>query len=126
MRSIVKKFLDENKWLLIVVTIIIIVGLAQRHFYSNKPQIYTIGKLLKVEFPVRGSATLIFTYSYKTKIYKNLQGQEKLPYQIGKRYFVSIPEGYPSHGWLMLDKPVPDSIKEAPPEGWKKLPVKFE
>ena len=47
-------------------------------------------------------------------------------YDMGKRYFIAVPIKFPSRGFILLDKPVPDSIKEAPPEGWKELPVKFE
>lgn len=122
----VKKIWDGNKYLIIGVTFIIIIGKSTELFYKSKPQIYTIGKLIKIEAPVRGDLVLVYTYNFQNKIFEARTNQGGKRYEIGKRYFVSIPEGYPSHGWLMVDKPVPDSIKEAPPEGWKELPVKFE
>ena len=41
---------------------------------------------------------------------------------IGKRYFVMFYPPNPQNSKILIDKPVPDSIKEAPPEGWDKIP----
>jgi hypothetical protein len=40
------------------------------------------------------------------------------------RYFVRFDSLHPSNAVLLQDFPVPDSIKTAPPNGWKEIPVK--
>ncbi len=123
MKSILKKAWKENWKLFRLVAVIITIGLSQKYFFDSKPQIFTIGTCIDSEAPVRGGVIVVFKYSFKGKEYIERNGRGKYSYQIGKRYFVSIPEGYPAWGLLMLDKPVPDSIKSAPLEGWKELPI---
>jgi len=38
------------------------------------------------------------------------------------RYLVKFAKSYPSISEVLWEKPVPDSIKEPPPEGWEHLP----
>ncbi len=122
----IKRFWLTNRLLLIVVAILVIIASSVDFFFRSQPQVYTIGKLIDTEAPVRGDVVLVYTYNFNNQDIEGRQGRSNLKYQLGNKYFVSIPEGYPSQGLLMLDKPVPDSIKSAPEEGWKKLPVKFD
>lgn len=126
MNGVLKKIWAKNKAVIILALVFIIIGLSQSYFYKSKPQLFTIGSIIDSEAPVRGDLTVVFDYSFKGKKHTARQGRNNHTFEIGKRYFVSIPEGYPSQGWMLLDKPVPDSIKTAPPEGWKELPVKFK
>lgn len=41
---------------------------------------------------------------------------------VGKRFFVKYYPKNPKNSEILLEKPVPDSIKEAPPNGWDKIP----
>ena len=45
---------------------------------------------------------------------------------IGKRYFVIFEEGNPENSMLLPFLFVPDSITEAPPEGWKEPPIPID
>jgi|SRR5699024_10313940 len=47
---------------------------------------------------------------------------KELKKYIGKRFYVKFIVDYPQYSELLLDKPVPDSIVEAPDEGWFQLP----
>ena len=40
----------------------------------------------------------------------------------GGRYYVKYDVTHPQRSDLLQNKPVPDSIKEAPPNGWDKIP----
>ncbi|MGO3708088.1 MAG: hypothetical protein ACTJGD_08280 [Mesonia hippocampi] len=51
-----------------------------------------------------------------------LLGEEKLKKIVGKRFYVKFIAEDPSYSKLLMGYPVPDSIKEAPVRGWKKLP----
>ena len=42
--------------------------------------------------------------------------------EVGKRFIVKYIEDEENLSYILLEYPVPDSIKEAPPEGWEKLP----
>jgi len=65
-----------------------------------------------------------FTYKGKTYRARYYYNRNHNP-EVGKRYFVIIaPERkwFANNSLLLADFPVPDSIKEAPPEGWKECP----
>lgn len=41
---------------------------------------------------------------------------------LGNRYYVKFETNNPKNSQILLNKPVPDSIKEAPSQGWDKIP----
>lgn len=61
-----------------------------------------------------------FKYKVKDRIY--IRRKNFLGVQIGKRYYLKFSFKSPGINDLLQDKPVPDSIKAAPPEGWAKIP----
>ena len=47
-----------------------------------------------------------------------LKGKKELLKYIGKRYYVRVVAGEPEISRLLIDKPVLDSLKQAPSNGW--------
>lgn len=85
---------------------------------------YSLAKIDRLVTEPR-SSYYVYNFEYKNKSYKGGVGYEKkLLIKQGKTYFVlfnpSKPSKIPS---LLPTFPVPDSITEAPPEGWKELPI---
>lgn len=67
----------------------------------------------------------IYYFEYKGKSYKGrFNFQKEYPIKKDIRYFVLFSPLKPSKiPVLMQPYPVPDSITEAPPEGWKEIPI---
>ncbi|WP_334127095.1 hypothetical protein, partial [Empedobacter brevis] len=95
---------------------------------------YSIATLTEINFIGKNSSNKIkFNYSYNENVYKGSYyfDNDSTSYydsKIGKRFLVKINNNewvnkLFSTSRLYINKPVPDSIKEAPSEGWKELPV---
>lgn len=86
---------------------------------------YTIGKLNKLGFTKSSGYYAFFTYSVNDKDFKERSGIEYNDFikeDIGKRFLILYIENEESLSNILLQYPVPDSIKSAPPNGWKELP----
>lgn len=86
---------------------------------------YTIGKLNKVGFTKSSGYDAFFTYSVNHKAFKGRSGIEYKDFtreDIGKRFLILYVENEESLSNILLQYPVPDSIKSAPPNGWEELP----
>ena len=105
-------------------------------FFDNdmkKNHIYTIGTTYEIKGKSRSSSKrLLFTYLLENKV-NDVETQflsDSLDYykpNIGKRFLIKMN----NKQWvnrvfstykLYITIPVPDSLKEAPREGWKELP----
>ncbi|STD52992.1 hypothetical protein [Empedobacter falsenii] len=95
---------------------------------------YSIATLTEINFIGKNSSNKIkFNYSYNENVYKGSYyfDNDSTSYydsKIGKRFLVKINNNewvnkLFSTSRLCINKPVPDSIKEAPSEGWKELPT---
>lgn len=86
---------------------------------------YTIG-IFNDYSPTKGGGNyVVFTYSINYKLFKERSKASDDDFtkdDIGKRFLVKYVEGEEDLSYLLLKYPVPDSIKSAPPNGWKELP----
>ena len=125
-----------NLFLIIIVIIFITVSLMGTYLRNDfkKNYIYTIATIDGVSIFGRSATNSInFKYYYNNdmKISSYSFPNDSTRYyksQIGKRVLVKMSDKKWSYtlysiNKLYINKPVPDSIKEAPSEGWKELPV---
>jgi hypothetical protein len=120
-----KKMNGRTGAIIIICFVIILIYIQTKirnHIYKNYGH-YTIGTTIyKYLTPVSGS---YIRYSYKVR---NIYYEKDAPYTNaypkypGGRYYVEFNNNKPSMSKLLENKPVPDSIKEAPPDGWSKIP----
>ena len=88
---------------------------------------YTIGFLYKTGGGARSDIDLYFKYNVNNKSFdvKRTPVSGKFwpdKIKIGKRYYVIYEVNNPENSELLTDYSVADSIKEAPVNGWDKLP----
>ena len=71
-----------------------------------------------------GSTYIKFKYKYLDKEYESRENgfYGKIREMLKNRYLIKISSKDPNLCYFTDDYIVPDSIKEAPPEGWEKLP----
>ena len=104
------------------------VGTFIKDFFINEPKLrekgkYTIGIIYDYS-QHKGGATIYYEYKAENKLYYSNAGagwkeKESL---LEKRFLVRYVYDEIDLSEILLEYPVPDSIKEAPPEGWKKKP----
>jgi hypothetical protein len=85
---------------------------------------YTIGITRGECFANRTNHDVKFIYYILNKKYINQNVYDFKSKPINGRYFVKYDSLHPSNSVLLQDFPVPDSVKTAPPNGWKEIPVK--
>ncbi|WP_187264282.1 hypothetical protein [Pontibacter beigongshangensis] len=83
---------------------------------------YTIGTTTETYWTSASGKKLRYKYKVGGKIYTGSNHYEDKT-QVPARYFVWFSEVDPEVARILQDKPVPDTIKVAPPDGWKKLPL---
>ena len=85
---------------------------------------YTVATTTKLISTPRNHDAIEYTFSVNGKIYTSVGADIKkynIQYPNG-RYFVKFPFKSPSANEIQWDLPVPDSIINAPKNGWKELP----
>jgi len=85
--------------------------------------VYTIGEIKEVE-GTNGGVVVYFSFIYSNDTIRT-SGQYanfSNPISSHKRYYVQLLRSNLQKSRILLDNPVPDSIKDAPPYGWNKLP----
>ena len=90
----------------------------------EKSHLFTIGVLNKIGFAsIKVSTPVYYSYYFKNKRY-DMTGTDatNTKLEVGKRYYVKLEKNNPENSVLMVEHLVSDSIKEAPPGGWEKLP----
>jgi hypothetical protein len=85
---------------------------------------FTIGITGEITWTVASGRLISYQYSVNGKSYcrswNYINGA--ITNNCKCRYFVQYDYKNPNHSKLLQDKPVPDSIKSAPPKGWSKIP----
>jgi len=85
--------------------------------------IYTIGKIERFYDDHHSSPSVKYKFIYKGKSYEDFTAVEFINKKlIGKRFYVLFLGDYPSKSRILLDKPVPNKVKESPYNGWQELP----
>jgi len=131
MKTVWEFIVKNKKVILIILTILIFlfIGLPAIKKINGKRRLETFDKgvygiALVTEYRAETRSTHYrYEFEYKDEIYSSRYYYANYNPEVGKRYFVLID---PDHPWfnnmLLPIFPVPDSIKEAPPEGWKECP----
>ena len=99
-----------------------------KDFFINQPKLREKGKYtiryIYQHSRHKGGATIYYKYKVWGKLYysKDTAGGIKKNRLLEKRFLVRYVYDDIDLEEILLEYPVPDSIKEAPPEGWKKKP----
>ena len=107
---------------------LLVVGSFMRDIFIYGPRLrekgrYTIGYIYQ-HSRYKGGATIYYKYKVGGKLYysKDTAGGIKKNKLLEKRFLVRYVYNDIDLSEILLVYPVLDSIKEAPPEGWKKKP----
>lgn len=118
-----KKVNKKSLFLLLVAIIIICIIEFYRSGVVAKEGVYTIATIHKVQ-GARGGLRIDFSYVFDNKNYTGYAVNSSYSRNdVGKRFFIQVLPNDPERS-LITDIEVPDSITEAPPEGWEKLPIR--
>ncbi|NIF05916.1 hypothetical protein F3J23_10730 [Chryseobacterium sp. Tr-659] len=118
-------FVRESKWN--IVFLLIVISPLFWYIYTKQSPIkegnYTIAYATKMYWPVISYKRIEYNYNVDGKNYNEtniyaLDPEVKIP----GRYLVQFSVKDHSFSTIYPNIPVPDSIKEAPKEGWKALP----
>lgn len=107
-------------FLLIGLTFIVYVGITTRRSLSNETR-YTIGHTSKIVYLYSSGRGVRYSYIVNGVTYENTvtySYDSKVP----GRYLVRFSVENPEISEIYQDRPVPESIIEAPSNGWKKRP----
>ena len=125
------KFFNKKLWQVIglfmifaIPILIAIYSLHQDRLLKNNHK-FTIG--VPYQYKIYADAPPEFEYFYFYNEIKYIQYEsdfeiKKPKLALHKRFYVMFNPDNPKNSKLLLDFPVPDSIREAPPEGWDKIP----
>lgn len=105
---------------------VLVIGSFIRDLFIYEPKLrekgkYTVGYIYKYSRH-KGGATIFYEYKVGNKLWysSSVDGEaEKLLY---KRFLVRYVYDEVDLSEILLQYPVPDSIKTSPPNGWKDLP----
>ena len=107
---------------------VLVIGSFMRDIFIYGPRLrekgrYTIGYIYQ-HSRHKGGATIYYKYKVGGKLYysKDTAGGIKKNRLLEKRFLVRYVYDDIDLSEILLEYPVPDSIKEAPLEGWKKKP----
>lgn len=115
----------ESKWnylFVIIPFIVLTIYLYHKHYpvrYGN----YTIGYIDRIYWPIVNHKKISYEYTVNGKKYSgsDIYSSNKNPKK-GRYYLVQFSLEDPKESDIFQDIPVPDSIKQAPPGGWKERP----
>lgn len=113
----------KNNIIFIGIVLVALIGYGYFQWLKTLPQNYTIGEVVDIYKPLKGSERADFSYYISKKEYRSsirLSGF-KGKIKVGQKYLVEIPEDHSARGILLLMYPVPDSV-EAPIDGWDEKP----
>ena len=95
----------------------------ERRLSSFERGVYSLGLVTEFRNETR-SDHYRYTFQYGGEMYKSRYYYDGIHLEVGKHYFLIIdPENPNYNNFLLPIFPVPDNITEAPPEGWKELPI---
>ena len=106
---------------------LLVVGIFMKDLFIDQPKLrekgrYTIGYIYKYRKRLKGADISYNKYNVRNKLWYGSTIDGESEELIHKRFLVKYVEGEEDLSEILLVYPVPDSIKEAPPEGWKKKP----
>ncbi|MXP05573.1 MULTISPECIES: hypothetical protein [unclassified Apibacter] len=115
----------ESKWnipIFLIPFILLYMYISYKHNpveYGN----YTIGYIDRIYWPIISYKKVSYEYTVKGKKYSNsnIHDEDANPKK-GRYYLVQFSLEDNSYSKIYQDIPVPDSIKQAPPGGWKERP----
>jgi hypothetical protein len=110
-----------------IVFFLIIIALIARDVLEkkslNQESRFTIGVITKIEPNMRSGYRIYFNYYVLDKKYEAFGGIYKWDNDlIGKRFYIRFSPSNPDNCELLLEKPVRSDVKNAPPEGWERIP----
>lgn len=121
--------------IVLVIVAVVVNGLykkRERSKLSNESVSYVIGEVLKYEAGVKGASTLLVTYNYNHKEYResifppdkfsNLEVWEMNNNDLDKFYLVKVLKSNPEIFEFLEDHPVRDTTLIQPINGWDELP----
>jgi hypothetical protein len=122
--EISKKNSYWNLWIIILPALILGIYIYRKDVSINQGN-YSIGLITKKYWPVISHESIMYSYEKNSKEYTNSAiYDDRLKPKVGKRYLIKYSLNYNFGGAQIFQGiEVPDSIKEAPKEGWKELPV---
>ena len=106
---------------------LLVVGIFIKDLFIDQPKLrekgrYTIGYIYKYRKRLKGADISYYKYNVRNKLWYGSTIDGESEELIHKRFLVKYVEGEEDISRILPEYPVPDSIKEAPPEGWKKIP----
>ena len=106
---------------------LLVVGIFMKDLFMDQPKLrekgrYTIGYIYKYRKRLKGADISYYKYNVRNKLWYGSTIDGESEELIHKRFLVKYVEGEEDISRILPEYPVPDSIKEAPPEGWKKIP----
>jgi hypothetical protein len=121
--SVSKKESYWNLWIVIVPAIILGIYIYRKNV-SIKEGNYTIGLVTKKYWSVVSHESIMYLYKKSNEQYTNSAVyDDRYKPKVGKRYLIQYSSKYDFGGAnIFQDIPVPDSIMEAPADGWKEIP----
>lgn len=89
---------------------------------------FTIGRVTEYHIKKGGAYNIYFTFEVNGKkfdSYSNAEESKVKKLNIGDRFLVIFlkPDSFFGSPGIMLDNPVPDSVRVAPVEGWSEKPA---
>lgn len=108
-----------NLWVLVVIFVPLIWYVNYKRNPIEKGY-YTIGYATHTYWPIVSHKKISYSYKIYEKTYEGSQVYNDV--KVPERYLVQFSLEDPCYSDIFQDIPVPDSIKEAPAEGWKELP----
>jgi hypothetical protein len=125
MNSKIRRIIKKHHAPLIGLAILIIVclvGYMTNYYPVHKYGIYTVGTVTDVKRTGGYVGTSCYFYFYYMgKRYEGRNATELKKKDIGKRFYVQFLKNNPNRCGCS-DRPVPDCIKDVPPEGWEIIP----
>ncbi|WP_427871998.1 hypothetical protein [Flavobacterium sp. MMS24-S5] len=113
-----------NLWIIIVPVIILGIYLYQKNISIEQGN-YSIGLVTKKYWPIVSHQSIMYSYQKNNEQYiSSAVYDDKYKPKEGERYLIQYSLKYSFGGAKIFQNiPVPDSVKDAPPEGWKQLPM---
>ena len=115
----------ESKWnipIFLIPFILLYMYISYKHNpvkYGN----YTIGYIDRIYWPIVNHKKVSYEYTVNDKVYSSSSiYKDSADPKVGHYYLVQFSLEDNSYSKIYQDIPVPDSIKQAPPEGWKERP----
>lgn len=126
-----KKGFKKNKKNVIIgalfIICVLIFAMIESHSVNQLMQKgnFTIGKYTEWKVGGRGGILHYYIFKVNDKLYEAGQ-QTGNDAETGHLYFVIFNPADPNESRLLMNIPVPDSIRKVPKNGWSHLPIKLD